>query len=115
MSTKVARRRKEMLFIDPVPFSMIEWRAALFPGFQFDYGENDLCVTVEVRTVRWGEMVELGLLVVDDAHSRAEPPREGDRFTASFLASTFPFYVWMAYPEGHWRRFAAWRREENEP
>src|ERR1017187_2249725 len=100
-----------MMFIDPVRMHIAEWKTSLSPGYRFDYGEKDLCVTVEVENVNWREMVELDLVVVDDTCSRRRPPRMRDRFRATFLATTNPFYVWIPYPEGHWRRHAAWRRE----
>src|ERR1017187_7738079 len=71
------------------------------PGYRFDYGENGIRATVEVLRARRGDMIVLDLLVVDDTCSRPRPPREGDRFRASFRSDESPFQLWRPSPEGH--------------
>lgn len=99
-----------MLFVDPEEQSFEAWEAALAPGFRFDYGEGRLRITVEVERVSRGELVELALRVVDDAHSRREPPRRGDTFVASYHRDVGPFYVWKPFAAGYFARRAAWER-----
>lgn len=103
-----------MFFVDPRELSLSEWEARLAPGFCFDYAENDLHVTVEVVSVKRDAMVELLLRVVDDTYSRPTPPRRGDTFRASYASESGPFYVWMPRAEGHFARYAAWRRAAGE-
>jgi len=79
--------------------SFERWRAALAPGYRFDYREGRLCVTVEVEQIQRGEFVELQLRVVDDKYSRAQPPRTGDTFHVSYRGR--PDYIWQFYAEGY--------------
>jgi hypothetical protein len=101
-----------LFFIDPIELSCRQFKESLAPGFRFDYGENGIRATVEVLRVRREDLIVLDLLVTDDQFSRPRPPRKGDRFRASFRATESPFQLWNFYPEGHFRRHDAWRRQQ---
>jgi hypothetical protein len=114
VSTGSTEPKDDVVFMDPIELSFRQFKDSLVPGFRFDYGENGLRATVEVLHVQRGEMIALDLLVVDDTFSRPRPPRKGDRFRASFRATESPFQLWNFYPEGHFRRYEEWCRQQDE-
>jgi len=89
-----------------LPLERLE--ACLVAGYQSDYIEGNLRVTVEVQKVRRrGEQVCLHLLVVDDTCSRDKPPRKGDSFRAMFRSGDPCCYIWIPYDVGYLRWRAA--------
>lgn len=110
----MSHMKNSMFFIDSEVLWFEDFRAALAPGYRFDYGEGRLRITVEVVEVTRGELIELELLVIDDTYSRREPPRRGNTFTAAFAPSSSVNYVWGYYPIGYFRRRAEWRRKYAE-
>jgi hypothetical protein len=101
-----------MHFIDPCAISFEAWKAALQPGFRFDYGEDGgIQLTVEVERVTRGPMIRLWLLVVDDTNSSHHRLRTGNAFRCCHVEHEEPYAAFRVFAEGYFGRLAAWRKE----